>query len=224
VIIARESGTVVARSPYQWQGEHTLAGDLIRRMGFTRRPRSTALVLPAHLDHATQVSTASSAAATLRLIGHKVQLAKELDPGSGEIAIPETTVGWELGERVGDRISQATHSDDVALALLELTAPASGVLHAVAQLIDQTAGWWWNSSPDAEAYDRLDAMAGRARQLAADLDRFQNEAAVADRTVNRSRAAAAPSPAAGTQPPRPTAVEHRTSSSPADRPASARRR
>jgi hypothetical protein len=224
------NGIVTARSPYSWQTQHTLASDLLQRLGFVPRRwkrNPTVLVLPAHLDPADQVQRASSAAATLRATGHQVLLARDLSSEHPHIALPVDVPGWNLQEALKDTITGTAHSDEVARALFEVTAPVSGVLAVVTSVVDQVE-WWWSGigpayvhSPEAA---RLRELAERVKAINSDLGRLQEQLAVMDHRREapdappRLAAARGASPSTGNRsahPPAATAAAHTARTAPA---------
>ncbi|MBF9071784.1 hypothetical protein [Streptacidiphilus fuscans] len=184
-ISPRAGGPVTARSPQQWKGSHTLSAELLQVIGFvpvTDR-RTTVMVLPTHLPHADQRRKAATAAATLRAIGHPVRLARQLEDPQAEPELSLPLLGRALRERFA-HLGGDAHSDEVARTLLELSAPANGILTVVADAL-HAAEWWWSGAEHPvdhmPATQRLTQLADQLRDIAQEVSRLRADLALMDR-------------------------------------------
>jgi len=190
ITISRNRGTgqVTARSTEHFVGSHTLAGDLLQRDGFLpvqRRPgEETILRLPADItDPNAQRARVASTVATLQAMGYTVRVSPALRSPDTQPSIPEPRLG-ETVDEVGTRIATASTTREVSDALLEFTAPVTGILPAAASALVATADWWRWLGDWSEVYavtERLDQIAALLRAHAEEVNLLR--ARLADRDI-----------------------------------------
>jgi len=194
ISILREpaTGHYEARSTRDWadSGERFLL-DLLQRLGYVPEQRRgrTVLRLPDHLPPSRQREVSVTAATTLRLLGHEVRLSPDLHGAQAEPTVPRPRFGRPLAS-LASEIADAPDSDALAGLLLELTAPATGLLPAAAAALTEAGRWLTASDPgtpddhaaqlakSAEQVQRLTGRVAAAQAHSAHLGRPQQPAAV----------------------------------------------
>ncbi|MGX1759924.1 hypothetical protein ACWIG5_23955 [Streptomyces lydicus] len=146
------------------RGGDDRAAGILQRCGFVPvgRVHDSYHRLPLALDKDEQVLHAARAAGLLTSHGYTVTTDPEFAPSRQTFAY--VTLGQQVAA-VAERIDRATHTQDVAEALTEITASYDGVLDGARTCLDTAASWVEELGDAADP-----ARAGRLRQLAGYLD------------------------------------------------------
>ncbi|MFD8298817.1 hypothetical protein ACFV13_21630 [Streptomyces bauhiniae] len=176
--------------------EERAAGAVLYRAGFIPS------VAPGSV-HAYRLPLAMTDSAEQRLV---VTGAFDMLQGEGFILagdpdlLPPEPLHAQADMSLGDRLEHlaqtvraATHTNEVAAALTELTAPGDGVLQRVAEILDATAGWWegFGDTADHRHVKHLSLIAADLNSHAIRLQAIRND--LADRHTshpNKAQAAA----------------------------------
>jgi hypothetical protein len=182
VTIRREppAGLVTVRSPLRFTGQDTSLNETLQRNGGfypDRRRGGIVMVLPGHLPVEEQKQRASRAAATLELLGRRVSLARELRVPGAEPDLNSIYPRLDVLQ-IGEDITAAANSDQVAALLLEISSPLNGVLAETASVLGTTAWWWWGAQPHIDHKPHTDRLEALAEHLLAIADEVSEVRAI----------------------------------------------
>ncbi|WP_165983946.1 hypothetical protein [Streptomyces sp. YIM 98790] len=177
----------VIRDPHSDQviahGGDAYAHSVLHRVGFVpvMRQHDAYHRLPAGMDLEEEVRRAQDAVGLLTALGYDLWHEPEFAPDRRMLTEPSLGAGLL---HQGEEVARATHTQEVADALSDLTAPVDGVLPATAELLAAVADFLQDLGTGAD-YHHAQQLRGMAGQLEAFTTRLTSaRTALADRSTD----------------------------------------